>query len=87
MIKSVPNHSDCKNFALLDVAKGLCRWSDAIVLIDAPLCPEFETLPKCAHCKLYADDGEGLGKCAGYAKPYWIDGNFNASLCRYFEKA
>ena len=55
---------DCRNYAPVDVAKGICHQRKQIVLADGDACPLFEKLPKCKHCAQYtAGEEEYLGTC------------------------
>jgi 4-hydroxyphenylacetate decarboxylase small subunit len=55
---------DCRNYASLDVAKGICHMRKQIVLADGEACEMFEKLPKCKHCIKYSPGGEEyLGTC------------------------
>ena len=58
-------HRDCRNFAPIDVVKGLCHHSKAMVAADEPACAQCLLLPKCHHCSHYAADekSSGLGGC------------------------
>ena len=56
---------DCRNYAPVDVAKGICRQRKQLVLADSEACERFEKLPKCKHCAKYvAGEAEYLGICA-----------------------
>jgi 4-hydroxyphenylacetate decarboxylase small subunit len=79
-------HADCDNFVPLDVAKGICRLSDEVVLIDSEVCGNFEQIPKCRDCKFFRIDEAELGTCTGREKQYWADGNYRAQLCREFKR-
>ena len=55
---------DCRNYAPVDVAKGICHQRKQIVLADGDACALFEKLPKCKHCAQYtAGEEEYLGTC------------------------
>ena len=57
-------HLDCRNFAPVDVAKGICHTRKQMVLADGESCELFERLPKCEHCANYsAGEEEYLGMC------------------------
>ncbi len=57
-------HLDCRNYAPVDVAKGICHVKKEIVLADGESCESFEKLPKCKFCKNYAPgEGEYIGTC------------------------
>ena len=57
-------HLDCRNFAPVDVAKGICHIRKRITLADGESCELFERLPKCRHCTNYSPGKEEyLGIC------------------------
>ncbi|MBU0494396.1 MAG: 4-hydroxyphenylacetate decarboxylase small subunit [Chloroflexi bacterium] len=64
-------HLDCRNFAPVDVAKGICHIRKEIILADGKSCEFFEKLPKCKHCAHYTrGEKEYLGVCeAEKARP------------------
>jgi 4-hydroxyphenylacetate decarboxylase small subunit len=80
-------HADCDNFVSLDVAKGICRLTDEVVLIDSKVCSKLDQISKCRDCQLYSDDDGELGVCTGREKQYWVDGNYRAGLCKEFKRA
>jgi 4-hydroxyphenylacetate decarboxylase small subunit len=47
------NHRDCRNFAPIDVSKGICHVSKDIVLADTEQCASFNRTPKCNNCKRF----------------------------------
>jgi 4-hydroxyphenylacetate decarboxylase small subunit len=60
---------DCRNFAPVDVAKGICHATKQMVPADGKACKMFEKLPKCKYCKNYTPgEEEYLGTCA--ASPF-----------------
>ena len=57
-------HLDCRNFAPVDVAKGICHARKTMVLADGESCELYERLPKCKHCANYTvGDQDYLGWC------------------------
>ena len=58
-------HRDCRNFAAMDVTKGICHLSKAVVLADLEACAEFQLLPRCRNCKAFEASRETaeLGVC------------------------
>ena len=57
-------HLDCRNYAPVDVAKGICHVRKKIILADGESCEFFERLPKCKHCQHYVPGPEAhLGIC------------------------
>ena len=59
---------DCRNYAPVDVAKGICHVRKQIVLGDDQACEMFEKLPKCRHCAKYTP-GEQAYLGTGAASP------------------
>jgi 4-hydroxyphenylacetate decarboxylase small subunit len=60
----MPTHLDCRNFAPVDVAKGVCHVKKKVILADGESCETFDRLPKCKHCQQYAPGAaEYLGVC------------------------
>jgi 4-hydroxyphenylacetate decarboxylase small subunit len=59
------NHRDCRNFAPVDVTKGICHRTKELVLADAEQCEEFQLQPKCNNCKEFActPDAVEMGIC------------------------
>lgn len=58
-------HLDCRNFAPVDVAKGICHQRKELVLADDAACELFEKMPKCGHCANYVpSEDQYLGICA-----------------------
>ena len=59
-------HMDCRNFAPVDVSKGICLRSKQTLASDAPACEAVSRLPRCGGCARYSpcDEQPGLGACA-----------------------
>ncbi|MDK2824075.1 MAG: 4-hydroxyphenylacetate decarboxylase small subunit [Clostridia bacterium] len=64
-------HSDCRNFAPVDVAKGICRIKNELIFIDSSVCNKFVTLPKCKNCSNFVPDKDHMGTCKGFKDNYW----------------
>ena len=45
------NCRDCRNFAPVDVTKGICHCTKELVKADDEQCKDFNLLPKCNNCK------------------------------------
>jgi 4-hydroxyphenylacetate decarboxylase small subunit len=59
------NHRDCRNYAPVDVTKGICHRTKELVPADAPQCAEFLLMPKCGNCsKFLPSSTPELGACA-----------------------
>ena len=75
-------HSECENFCAIDVAKGICRLSGEIVLIDTGSCAEFTAAPQCGSCAKFTLSGtDEMGICSGYGKEYWTAAKNRAAVC------
>ena len=80
-------HSDCENFAPVDVTKGICRLSNELVLIDTEVCIKFDKIATCSACRYFNQpDDNGIGICSGLGKEYWTAGNYKAGLCEGYVK-
>jgi 4-hydroxyphenylacetate decarboxylase small subunit len=63
-------HMDCRNYAPVDVAKGVCHRTKELVLADADHCEHCVATPKCKFCDHFVAGREYLGTChAVPAKP------------------
>lgn len=64
-------HTECRNYAPVDVAKGICHRTKEIVLADGEHCEHIEKIQKCKFCSQYtASKQEFLGTCgAVISKP------------------
>ena len=49
-MNTVMKHMDCRNFAAVDVAKGICHRTKELVLADAEHCEHFVATQKCKFC-------------------------------------
>jgi 4-hydroxyphenylacetate decarboxylase small subunit len=61
------HHRDCRNFAPVDVTRGICHRTKELVGADDDACPEFQLLPKCAHCAAYVSRDAAMGECSAPA--------------------
>jgi 4-hydroxyphenylacetate decarboxylase small subunit len=63
-------HMDCRNYAALDVAKGVCHRTKELVPADADHCEQFVATQKCKFCEHFVAVSEHLGTCgAEVSKP------------------
>lgn len=46
-------HLDCRNFAPVDVAKGICHRTKGVILADTEACEHFERTAKCKFCQSF----------------------------------
>lgn len=64
MKKQQFTHTDCYNFAPVDVAKGICHRTKDLILGDDLQCEHFERKPKCKFCTQFTPGKEEfLGNC------------------------
>ncbi len=80
----VLHHNDCLNFCPLDVAKGLCRRTNELTLIDTDTCECYERLPKCKFCANYVATGDGMGICKAEKGDPWAYPEMIAVTCEWF---
>lgn len=80
-------HKDCRNFISVDVAKGICRRTGDMILLDGEACSEYVQLPKCKFCSHYAtSDQEGIGCCTAEAGSPWAYPEMIAVTCEMFKR-
>lgn len=87
MSEMLLQHSDCRNFCPLDVAKGVCRRTNEMTLIDSSTCDCFVELPKCKFCANFAVNGGQTGVCKAEAGEPWAYGEMIAVTCEMFVPA
>jgi 4-hydroxyphenylacetate decarboxylase small subunit len=87
MSEMVLQHADCRNYCSLDVAKGLCRRTQEMVLFDADSCGCFTQLPKCKYCVHYAASGDNIGICRADKDQPWAYPEMIAVTCEMFQAA
>jgi 4-hydroxyphenylacetate decarboxylase small subunit len=76
---------DCRNYAPVDVAKGLCHVRKQMVLADSNACDLFDRLPKCRHCDSYRHGPEEyLGTCGATPTRPMTYPDLSAVTCRWF---
>lgn len=79
-------HNDCRNFAPVDVAKGICRIKNELIFIDGEPCEKFEMLPKCKNCGHFINvDKDDIGTCKGFKDNYWAFGENIAVTCENYQ--
>ncbi len=63
-------HMDCRNYAALDVVKGICHRTKEMVSGDGDHCDCFVATAKCKFCDHFAATNPHLGSCtAGPGNP------------------
>ena len=66
-MNGVMKHMDCRNFAAIDVAKGICHRTKEVVLADGEHCEHWVPVPKCKFCQHFAAGEDYLGVCDAVA--------------------
>jgi 4-hydroxyphenylacetate decarboxylase small subunit len=86
MEKECSLHRDCRNFAPLDVAKGICHRSKEIVPADDPCCPKLVLVERCRICVNFAStaDDRGLGKCMASRSHFNAYGDMISTTCESY---
>jgi 4-hydroxyphenylacetate decarboxylase small subunit len=79
------SHRDCRNFAPLDVVKGICHRTKDVVGADDERCENFDRLPRCRHCSSFMVDDRGqLGTCGAAARKPMAYPEMVAVTCESF---
>lgn len=79
-------HNDCRNFIPVDVAKGICRLTEQLILIDSPVCKNFSVLPKCKNCCHFSPSQteEFIGVCGAESNKPWTYSELIAVTCHMY---
>ena len=81
-----PTHLHCRNYAPIDVVKGVCHVTKMEVNADDEACPSFDRLPRCMECKLYsATEEKYVGVCGATSDKPMTYPNLAAVTCEWFE--
>lgn len=80
------SHRDCRNFAPVDVAKGVCHRTKLGVAADGARCEQFVRLAKCRHCRNYLPDAgtAGVGVCAVSKNQFLAYADMTAVTCEQY---
>jgi 4-hydroxyphenylacetate decarboxylase small subunit len=82
MEKKILKHDDCRNFAAVDAAKGICRKTNTMIFSDTVICDNLMELPKCKNCSHFIDENKDhIGNCIGLEKNNWTYGELAAVTC------
>jgi 4-hydroxyphenylacetate decarboxylase small subunit len=86
MSKQLHKHCDCRNYAPVDVVKGICHRTKDVILGDEMQCEHYVQLNKCKHCGHFtASAEEFMGICnADPAKP-WTYPDLITVTCEAFK--
>jgi 4-hydroxyphenylacetate decarboxylase small subunit len=84
---SAPVHVHCRNYAPIDVVKGICHATKKTVHADDEACPSFDRLPRCVECKLYSasEEEQYVGVCEATEDKPMTYPDLAAVSCEWFE--
>jgi 4-hydroxyphenylacetate decarboxylase small subunit len=86
-MNQAPKNQDCRNYAPLDVAKGICHVRKQVVLADDKACEFFVQLPKCKCCGKYIPgEEEYLGICNASPSRPMAYPDLVAVTCEWFSR-
>ena len=73
----------CRDFAPIDVTKGLCHRTKELVQADAEACARFLLMPRCGHCARYVPGAAELGTCGASTQepPFFAFPDLSAVTC------
>lgn len=78
-------HLDCRNFAPVDVVKGICHVSKELVSADGDTCDHFEKMPRCKFCQHYAPTREEfIGTCTATPGQLMTYPDLSGVTCEFF---
>ena len=78
-------HMDCRNFAPVDVAKGICHRTKELVPADGEHCEHCVRIAKCKFCSHFVATEEYLGNCTAVASKPMTYPDLVAVTCENFE--
>jgi 4-hydroxyphenylacetate decarboxylase small subunit len=79
-------HLDCRNYAPVDVLKGVCHRTKDLILGDDTCCEQFERTAKCKFCSRFEAGTEPyLGTCSATAGRPLAYPDMVAVTCEWFE--
>jgi 4-hydroxyphenylacetate decarboxylase small subunit len=80
-------HMDCRNYAALDVAKGVCHRSKELVLADTDRCEHFVATQKCKFCDHFVAVSQYLGACGAVSGKPMTYPDLITVTCENFARA
>jgi 4-hydroxyphenylacetate decarboxylase small subunit len=79
------SHCDCRNYAPVDVVKGICHRTKDLVASDEDQCQHFVALRKCKNCAHYtASTEEFMGICNAEPTKPWTYPDLIAVTCEMY---
>ncbi len=82
-------HADCRNFAPVDVAKGICHRTKTLTLADGEACEHYSRTARCKFCASFEPSTDAfLGTCTASASRPIAYPDLSAVTCgHYVERA
>jgi len=78
-------HADCRNFAPVDVAKGVCHRTKDLTCADGEGCEHFAQTARCKFCRSFAPSVDAfLGTCTAVPSRPMAYPDLNAVTCRHY---
>ncbi len=77
-------HMDCRNYAPLDVVKGVCHRTKELRPADAEHCEHFVATQKCKFCSHFVPTEAYLGTCSAVANRPMTYPDLIAVTCESF---
>lgn len=83
------SHRDCRNYAPVDAAKGVCHRTKDRLNADGERCPAFEAMAKCGLCTHYTVEkgAQGLGLCRMSPMQFLAYADMAAATCGHYSAA
>ncbi len=76
---------DCRNYAPVDIVKGICHVSKELVSADGQTCDHFEKIPRCKFCQYYRPGTtEFIGVCTAAAGDPMTYPDLSSVTCELF---
>jgi 4-hydroxyphenylacetate decarboxylase small subunit len=86
MSQQLSKHCDCRNYAPVDVVKGICHRTKSLIMGDDTQCEHFVQLAKCKNCSNYtAASEEYMGTCNAEASKPWTYPDLIAVTCEWYK--
>jgi len=86
MSKELQRHCDCRNYAPVDVVKGICHRTKDLIMGDENQCGHFVQLAKCKSCsKFTAAKEEYMGTCNAEPSKPWTYPDLIAVTCDWYK--
>jgi len=77
-------HMDCRNYAPVDVAKGICHRTKELVAADGDRCEHSVPMPCCKLCAHFTSTADYLGTCSAVATKPMTYPDLIAVTCEMF---